>query len=71
MAHCFTRAVLLATMALSPMLAQAQDTLPPLPPQQPEPEINTVPEPGSLALAMMAMGASLALRRRRNRSDAA
>ena len=71
MAHFFTRTALLVAVALSPLLAQAQDTLPQLPPQQPEPEINTVPEPGSLALAAMAMGASLALRRRRIRSDAA
>ena len=71
MAHFITRTVMLATLAVSPLLAQAQDTLPQLPPlPQPEPEINTVPEPGSLALAMMAIGASLALRRR-HRSDAA
>ena len=70
MTHFFTRTALLAAVALSPLLVQAQDAGPLIP--QPQPEINTVPEPGSLALAMMAMGASLALRRRRKGgSDAA
>ena len=72
MTHFITRTALLAAVALSPLLAQAGDAGPLIPTQQPEPEINTVPEPGSLALAMMAIGASLALRRRRKGgSDAA
>lgn len=60
------RTGLTALVLLSPWLAQAQDaggpppTLPP--PQQ---DVHTVPEPGSMALVAMAMGTSLALRRRR------
>lgn len=60
------RAGLTALVVLSPLLAQAQDAGGP-PPTLPTPpqDVNTVPEPGSMALVAMAFGASLALRRRR------
>lgn len=51
-----------AALALLPLFAQAQDVGGP---------INRVPEPGSLALAGLALGASVALRVRRARRAAA
>lgn len=66
------RGAAVASLALLPLLAQSQ-TLPP--PGGPGGDtggpINHVPEPGSLALAGLALGASVALRVRRARRAAA
>ena len=69
MKRTLQRAVFLSAIVLAPLGAMAQDTSGPPIPQQPGPT-NTVPEPGSLALAGMALGLSIGLRVRRARRRA-
>ncbi len=59
------QASLIAVALSAPVLARAGDLATDLPPPPADVPNNTVPEPGSLALAAMAGAALAALRRRR------
>lgn len=64
--------VVLAAALAAPLLAQAQSTdAPQLPPPPADVPTNTVPEPGSVALAGMALAGALVARRRQQRIKAA